>query len=164
MKPWRDLVESGAVDLMDPVERLQLADILEEQGEPDTQYATLREDAVLYFDGKFYPRWLDTAKAWDFGNYADVVTYCNQREVYGDSLEGNWFYADDVNCVVHWGTFGNDHSPGTSGNTFVTVFDTRPQYESQKRGWEKEPEFEPDDPDWEDDFDAEEDANDEWVE
>ena len=167
MKPWKELVESGAVDLLDELDRLKLADVMLDQeamtlGSEDAWgcFALRLPDGVIYKDGRFYER-TDVEGRQDFSDYADCVEYCNQRTVYGDSLEGDWFYADDVNGLIYSGTFGNDHSPGASHYTYCDVYDTREEYQRAKTEWESYPEY-----DETDDVEeaADEDFSDEWVE
>lgn len=159
-KPWRELVESGAVDLMDPVERLQLADLILEQGYSATFSDQVSEEiailirtvpGLLYFSGGLRSRRQRNAETRDFSDYADCVTYCNRSE-YGDGqLEGEWYYCDDVNCVIYSGSFGNYNAPGASGYTHCDLYETRQAYEDDKAAWEAEPEYEGEDK-WDEEF------------
>ena len=52
----------------------------------------------------------------DYGDFADMVTECNQGE---DTFSGygEWFFIPDDplpnnDRVIYFGTWGNDHSPG----------------------------------------------------
>ncbi len=77
----------------------------------------------------------------DFGEYAECVEYCNERESgYGDD-EGEWFYADEDTLTIYSGTHGNDHSPGTSGNTFATVYEDEASYRAALEEWESQEEY-----------------------
>lgn len=86
-------------------------------------------------------------KAWaenglkDFGTYSECVTFCNQREDDADSLAGDWFYGDDDNLTIYYGTFGNDHSPGSSHNTRAEVYEGKAEYHEALKQWEDYPEF-----------------------
>lgn len=62
----------------------------------------------------------------DFGDYADCVSYINQVEQGDDTLEGEWFYAEDENKTIYFGTFGNDNSPGASSYTWATQYKNNP--------------------------------------
>jgi hypothetical protein len=77
----------------------------------------------------------------DFGDYADGVQYINQRECYGDSLEGEWFTYDADSLTVYGGTFGNDHSPGSSIYTWAEVYDDASEFDARVKSLEAFPEW-----------------------
>lgn len=77
----------------------------------------------------------------DFGDYAESVQYFNQRECYGDSLEGEWFADDPDSLTVYGGTFGNDHSPGSSIYTWAEVYDDASEFAARVKSLESFPEF-----------------------
>lgn len=77
----------------------------------------------------------------NFGDYVESVQYFNQRECYGDSLEGEWFADDPDSLTVYGGTFGNDHSPGSSIYTWVEVYDDPAEFAARVRELEQYPEW-----------------------
>lgn len=110
-----------------------------------------------YYTGFNHAEW-EKAGLKDFGDFAECVTYCNQMEDYADSLQGEWWYADDDTLTIYHGTFGNDHSPGASIYTHAEVYDNDQDYRDQVKEWEAEPEY-IDREEYEDDEDEEEDAS-----
>lgn len=76
-----------------------------------------------------------------FGDYAESVRYINQRECYGDSLEGEWFADDPDSLAVYGGTFGNDHSPGSSICTWAEVYDDPAEFAARVKALESIPEW-----------------------
>ena len=77
----------------------------------------------------------------DFGDYAEAVQYFNQRERYGDSLEGEWFADDPDNLAVYGGTFGNDDSAGASCYTWAEVYDDPAEFAARVKYLESLPEY-----------------------
>lgn len=81
----------------------------------------------------------------EFGDFAECVEYRLERESgYGDT-EGSWFYGDDDNLTIYFGTFGNDHSPGASHYTYAQTFDDRAEYLAEVKRLESLPEYLDDD-------------------
>lgn len=77
----------------------------------------------------------------DFSDFADCVSYINQKE-YGDGqLEGDWFFADDDTQTVYFGTFGNDNSLGASSYTFADQYQTQEEYLAEVARLEAMPEY-----------------------
>lgn len=77
----------------------------------------------------------------DYGDFADMVTFCNQSE-YGDGqLEGDWFYGDDDERVIYSGSFGNYNAPGSSSDTFAERYETEDEYRAALAEWEAYPEY-----------------------
>lgn len=67
----------------------------------------------------------------DFGDYAECVEYINQAE-YGDGqLEGDWYYCDDENRTIYYGTFGNFNSPGAEHYTSANVYADMDDYQHE---------------------------------
>lgn len=77
----------------------------------------------------------------EFGDYADAITYFNQEDDYGDSMRGEWFYADDDSMTIYHGTFSNHNSPGAMFYTYATVFEDVSHYKSEVARLEQSPEF-----------------------
>lgn len=83
-------------------------------------------------------------KAWekaglkDYGDFAEKVSYRNQKDL-GDCDEGDWFYADDENLTVYWGTFGNYHSPGSW--YYADVYDDDAEYAEAVQRLKDQPEW-----------------------
>ena len=87
----------------------------------------------------------------DYGDFADMVTECNQGE---DAFSGygEWFYIPDDplpnnDRVIYFGTWGNDHSPGASSYTNAEIFDMddpedAAEYAKRVKEWEAQPEWE----------------------
>lgn len=65
-----------------------------------------------------YKEW-EAAGLKDFGDYADCVNYCNQREFGDGQLEGDWYYFDEDTGILYYGTFGNYNSAGASHYTYA---------------------------------------------
>jgi len=77
----------------------------------------------------------------EFGEYSDCITYCNQSEYDCDQLEGEWFYGDDDERTVYYGSFGNYNSPGASCYTHSETYETEEQYRAALVQWEDQPEY-----------------------
>lgn len=77
----------------------------------------------------------------EFGDYAESVQYFNQRECFGDCLEGEWFADDPDSLTVYRGTFGNDHSPGASIYTWAEVYDGPTEFATRVKTLESFPEW-----------------------
>ena len=58
----------------------------------------------------------------DFGDYAECVEYINQSELGDGTIEGEWYYVDDENKTIYFGTFGNYNSPGASSYTYADQY------------------------------------------
>lgn len=69
------------------------------------------------------------------------ATYINQIESgFGDD-KGEWFDVDDDHLIVYTGTFSNDHSPGSSHNTYAEIFEDKAEYSARVKELEGMPEF-----------------------
>lgn len=77
----------------------------------------------------------------DFGDYGDMVEYVNQRESGFGDLEGEWYYIDETALTVYGGTFGNDHSSGTSGTTFAEVYPNQDEFSRRVKELESMSEY-----------------------
>lgn len=139
---------------------------------------------IPHHDYKLWGR----AKLKDYGDFEP--TFYNKREDGPDSLCGDWWYAegrhfhiDGYVChgvafqhtdhgglpwqgVIYEGTFGNDHSPGSSHNTWATVYqeDEREEYEAEVARLEAQDEYlinedEEEEDEW--DYELDEEENDE---
>lgn len=82
----------------------------------------------------------DDAGLKDFSDFSELVDYVNQEE-FGDSARGEWFYGDDENRTLYWGTFADDHSPGASQYTSAEIFETDEEYKAKLAEWEALPEY-----------------------
>ncbi len=69
------------------------------------------------------------------------MEYVNQSDDYGDSLQGEWWMADDASRTIIWGTFGNYNSPGASHYTYAEVYDDEVEYRADVAKWEAMPEY-----------------------
>lgn len=77
----------------------------------------------------------------DYSDFSDSVEYCNQEPDWCDTLRGEWYYGDDEALVIYCGTFGNDHSSGSSLFTHAEVYDTLSEYRKALSEWEERPEY-----------------------
>jgi hypothetical protein len=87
----------------------------------------------------------------DYGDFADMVTECNQGE---DAFSGygEWYYIPDDrlannDAVIYFGTWGNDNSPGASSYTNADIFDMddpddAAEYAKRVQEWQSQPEWE----------------------
>ena len=85
----------------------------------------------------------DSAGLKDYGDFAECVSYVNQRE-YGDgSLAGGWYYCDDETRTIYSGSFGNDNSPGASMYTYADVYgeEEADEYAADKARWDAKDEY-----------------------
>lgn len=76
----------------------------------------------------------------DFGDYAEMVEYVNDRPDCFDSNRGDWFYGDDERKILYSGTYGNDHSPGASMYTYAEIL-TPEEYRQALEKWNKAPAY-----------------------
>lgn len=102
-----------------------------------------------------YASW-ESAGLKDFGDYSDSIEYREQRECYGDSLEGGWFYGDDDTLTIYSGTYGNYNSPGASHYTSADVYDDREEYLAEVKRLDALPEYLDSDEDDSEEIDSEE--------
>ena len=107
----------------------------------------------------------------DYGDFSDMVEYCNQGE---DAFSGygDWYYIPDDPLapmkdvreykanerVIYFGSYGNDNSPGASHYTYAEIFDMddeddAAEFEKRKAEWEASEEYLPCEDDSEDDED-----------
>lgn len=103
---------------------------------------------TIVMDGSDFPESLSAVLA------DQEMDYRNQREDYCDSLAGVWFAVPDEpvehagGCfrVIFSGSFGNDHSPGSSGSTFARLYnvlssDAMEEFANDLAEWEGFPEY-----------------------
>lgn len=73
-----------------------------------------------------------------YEQFSDKITYVNQKDI-GDCYKGSWFYGDDENLVIYYGTFGNFNSPGSRMET--EEFETQKEYQTMLAKWKNLPEY-----------------------
>jgi hypothetical protein len=97
----------------------------------------------------------------DYGDFAECIGECNQREM-ADHTSGEWFFIDeDVlppmqgvdyegkpanEKAIYFGTWGNDNAPGADSYTYAEIFDMddkddRAAYAARRAEWERAPEW-----------------------
>jgi hypothetical protein len=76
----------------------------------------------------------------------DTIEYRNQEPDSPDGLSGQWFVIDEVFGQIWEGTFANDHSPGSSHNTWCTTYSGasgESEFHTEWKRLEALPEYEP---------------------
>jgi len=108
-----------------------------------------------FFSGADHKAWADKGLK-DFGDYAECVEYVEQEDDYGDSLRGSWFYGDEDNLTLYYGTFGNYNSPGASHFTYAEVYDDEDEFLDALAEWEAKEEYLDNDDDYDDEEEEDE--------
>lgn len=86
------------------------------------------------------PNW-DALGLPDFGDIADEVSYCNQREIADGQCEGFWWWIDEEKMSIVQGSFGIMNAPGASGYTHVVIYKDKDKFDSAVADYKGYPEW-----------------------
>lgn len=98
----------------------------------------------------------------DYCEFSYRTTYCNQK-TFGDTTEGEWWYADPEKLVIYSGSWGNYNSPGADSYTYAEIFDDPKEFEEAVAAWAEQEEWlSGEEEEDEEDEEEEEDEEDDW--